>query len=587
MSANTTIRVSSPSVSVIGGARITANIYAGTSRPAFPFNKLLDADPVATPGNRFFVVGDGAKFVTRGITGNDLPNIPLSKLSNITTAQLSLTAGITSGQIASLNANKIAGFISTTSGGTGVDASASVGFARFSAGSCGFVTGTSAQFIRADGVSTNALTGGLTLEDTILFSQSISGTTPPTTSRWIYPHVSGILFNVPSALGYQFRVGNSTFGTISSSGTVWAGTTHDWNSGAAQIRFSSAGIGLSSGLGTATITMGSGNITMGSGAVNLGSTGTVSPAANEIRGTTAGPRINANSGLSVGLSVAGSVIASASSLGLAVTGALDVTSSGGDGHMTLRPTGVGLSNFITFLTSAGAIQGRFQNVNTVMYYGFDNQVFRLNNGTHIANIADTGVTLSGPCKIIYGNAGTTTAANAETVGTSTGPITNAPSGSTVRTAIAGTTVVSVSNTGQVVTGTGSFSSTVRLTNSSGFIVGAADSLGAVTIGGGGASPAGGGAVSVYGTGYASGGLGGSVLIASRTAPAKVLIQCDGVTQLDCGTGGTTVAKIILVSNAPATATSPGTAGQIAWDASGNIYICSATNTWRRVATSTF
>ena len=38
--------------------------------------------------------------------------------------------------------------------------------------------------------------------------------------------------------------------------------------------------------------------------------------------------------------------------------------------------------------------------------------------------------------------------------------------------------------------------------------------------------------------------------------------------------------------APATATSTGTTGQIATDA-GFIYVCTATNTWKRVAIATF
>jgi hypothetical protein len=38
--------------------------------------------------------------------------------------------------------------------------------------------------------------------------------------------------------------------------------------------------------------------------------------------------------------------------------------------------------------------------------------------------------------------------------------------------------------------------------------------------------------------------------------------------------------------APATAASPGTAGQVAFDA-GHIYVCIATNTWVRAALVTF
>jgi hypothetical protein len=40
------------------------------------------------------------------------------------------------------------------------------------------------------------------------------------------------------------------------------------------------------------------------------------------------------------------------------------------------------------------------------------------------------------------------------------------------------------------------------------------------------------------------------------------------------------------SAAPATATSPGVAGAIAYD-SGNIYVCVATNTWKKATIATF
>ncbi len=43
---------------------------------------------------------------------------------------------------------------------------------------------------------------------------------------------------------------------------------------------------------------------------------------------------------------------------------------------------------------------------------------------------------------------------------------------------------------------------------------------------------------------------------------------------------------IATSKTPSSATDTGTAGQIAWDAN-YIYICIATNTWRRVAHSTW
>lgn len=47
-------------------------------------------------------------------------------------------------------------------------------------------------------------------------------------------------------------------------------------------------------------------------------------------------------------------------------------------------------------------------------------------------------------------------------------------------------------------------------------------------------------------------------------------------------GGLTLAA----SRVPATATSPGTVGMIGWD-TGFLYVCTATNTWKRVAIATW
>jgi hypothetical protein len=51
-------------------------------------------------------------------------------------------------------------------------------------------------------------------------------------------------------------------------------------------------------------------------------------------------------------------------------------------------------------------------------------------------------------------------------------------------------------------------------------------------------------------------------------------------------GGTIKGLGAVESGAPASATAAGTAGQIRWD-SGHIYVCTATNTWKRVAISTW
>jgi len=48
--------------------------------------------------------------------------------------------------------------------------------------------------------------------------------------------------------------------------------------------------------------------------------------------------------------------------------------------------------------------------------------------------------------------------------------------------------------------------------------------------------------------------------------------------------GTTDAEIAVNAGAPASATTPGAAGQIAWDAN-YLYICTAASTWKRAALS--
>lgn len=55
---------------------------------------------------------------------------------------------------------------------------------------------------------------------------------------------------------------------------------------------------------------------------------------------------------------------------------------------------------------------------------------------------------------------------------------------------------------------------------------------------------------------------------------------------DLGVGGDISAEVTLEGAAPASATSTGTAGDIRYDAD-YIYVCIATNTWKRVAISTW
>lgn len=223
-------------------------------------------------------------------------------------------------------------------------------------------------------------------------------------------------------------------------------------------------------------------------------------------------------------------------------------------------------------------------------------------------VNESGLTLQNQCRIIYGSAGTTTASNNEIVGTSTGPVTNAPSGSTVRTTIAGTTVLTVSNTTLSAAGTGGIDANLYTLGTSGTLPGNTvryiyghSSVGAilnVPTGQGWSFRANGSTIhTLSDTGASWGGThdwnSGAAQV-RITSTGLVLNAGLGTASLTMGSGnivgsttGTILGNLVMRAGAPATATSTGTAGQIAWDASGNIYICSATNTWRRVATSTF
>ena len=62
-----------------------------------------------------------------------------------------------------------------------------------------------------------------------------------------------------------------------------------------------------------------------------------------------------------------------------------------------------------------------------------------------------------------------------------------------------------------------------------------------------------------------------------------LVPADGsVTTAKLGSG----LAINLASSTPASASATGTAGQVTWDSS-YIYVCTATNTWKRVAIATW
>jgi len=83
---------------------------------------------------------------------------------------------------------------------------------------------------------------------------------------------------------------------------------------------------------------------------------------------------------------------------------------------------------------------------------------------------------------------------------------------------------------------------------------------------------------------------GSTILAIKDYAGSTKVNIDGVGGV--GISASLVlsgsSNVFRISNAqtPASATATGTAGTIAWDTS-YIYVCTATNTWKRVAISTW
>jgi hypothetical protein len=77
----------------------------------------------------------------------------------------------------------------------------------------------------------------------------------------------------------------------------------------------------------------------------------------------------------------------------------------------------------------------------------------------------------------------------------------------------------------------------------------------------------------YASGTASNYFAGSVLVGTTTAGASKLTVADDSIQIN-------------TAKTPASATATGTTGQVCWDAS-YIYVCTATNTWKRAAIATW
>lgn len=92
------------------------------------------------------------------------------------------------------------------------------------------------------------------------------------------------------------------------------------------------------------------------------------------------------------------------------------------------------------------------------------------------------------------------------------------------------------------------------------------------------------AVAQGGTGAATLTSGG-LLVGAGTSAVSATLTPSGLTSLAAGTLSATT-TLVVATRTPASAVATGTAGTIAWDASF-IYVCVATDTWKRVAIATW
>ena len=82
-------------------------------------------------------------------------------------------------------------------------------------------------------------------------------------------------------------------------------------------------------------------------------------------------------------------------------------------------------------------------------------------------------------------------------------------------------------------------------------------------------------------------LGNDLVLATTNAADDVLLKVGGTTKLTVtNTEATFAGDVSVPTKTPASASATGTTGTITWDAS-YIYICTATDTWKRVAISTW
>lgn len=608
LTSNITLQVTQPYLVVDdeGLKAFAVGIQGPPSGATVALAGLTDVDNAAVPTNRFIVIGDGTKFVTRGILGDDLPTgIDATKIANglVSNTEFQYLDGVTS----SIQ-TQIDGKAANSHVHSGVDiTSGTLPAARLNGGN-------SSQFVRGDGTYSNTLTGDFVAGEIAFLSEGPG-----------YPNLYGGTGSGPGyfyiAAGdstqgagniylYPESAGGSNSGAVEISSWGASAPVRIYHNNTSRFSTTTTGVFLTGDVALST-----------SGKIIYGATGSNVVANRETYGFLGGIRTNTPMGTTLTESVAGAVITSVSSAGLAVTGNLSattasfsgavatgaltvtgtmaasgavsgttgtfsgnlttngqllVTTAGNvDSALSLRPGGTSITNFLNFLNSAGGYHGYLQTTGSGGFFSnFDSSTFRSLGGTNRLTINSSGVTLADACKIIYGSAGTTTAANNEIVGATGGLRYNVASGLAHTLLVAGTSYLTLNATSTtvannlIVSGSGGLISTAASMtsyNSTSFVQG---STGA--------------------TAYTYNGPVSSTFTWRFNGVAFTTISHNSVTAKAhlATTGNLTGDYLILTGAAPATATSTGTAGQIAWDANF-FYVCTATNTWKRTALSTW
>ena len=196
-------------------------------------------------------------------------------------------------------------------------------------------------------------------------------------------------------------------------------------------------------------------------------------------------------------------------------------------------------------SAVGSVTGVCGSGTSVYYNAPSGHSIRINN-TVVGLIQSSLITFSAP--ITIGNSYTVTAGSNQIVGTANGPQINAPTGSAIILSTNGTTRGTIGLNGLV------FASNATAVSSTNISIGS-------------------GAANTLSLNAPSGGS-----VATLVAGTSKLTVT--------ATAATLTVPIVTPTSTPASATATGVAGQWAWDAN-YIYICTATNTWRRVAHSTW